>query len=108
MIVADILVFQFQFQRTQRQVFHAMRTLEEVLVDEGMRLVLLAIVDQLSHTRQVGLRLGTVVIVGRTAPEGLLVELDLFGVRPAIDHRSEGGVAYRQGLQPLTGGLVVP
>ena len=108
MIVADILVFQFQFQGTQGQVFHAVRPLKKVLVDEGMRLILLAIVDQLSHTRQVGLRLGTVVIVGRTAPERLLIQLDLLGVRSAIDHRSEGGVAHGQGLQPLTGGLVVP
>ena len=108
MIVADILVFQFQFQGTQGQVFHTVRTLEKVLVDKGVGLIFLSVINQLAYPRQISLRLGTVVIVGRTAPERLLIQLNLLGVRSAIDHRSEGGVAHGQGLQPLTGGLVVP
>ena len=54
--------------------------------------------DGVAHGLEMGLGLGTVVIVGRAAPEGLFIELDFLDVRTAIDHRTEVGVSNRQGL----------
>ena len=85
-----------------------MRSLEEVLVDDLVRLHLLACEDQVSDLLQMSLGFFTVVMMGRPAPEGLLVELDLLAVGTAIDHRPEMGVADGQSLQPVGGGLVVP
>ena len=107
-VAGDVLVAQRQLQTAQRQVFHAVRAFHEVLVDELGSFTFLAVEDQLAHLLQVGLRLGAVVVVGLSAPEGLFVQLNLLGVGAAIDHRPQMGVAHRQRLQPVTGGTAVP
>ena len=64
-----------------------MRSLEEKLVEDGVRPLFMTGEDGVAYLLQVRARLCTIIIVGRTAPECLLVELDLFDVRTAIDHR---------------------
>ena len=85
-----------------------MRPLEESLVDDGVGLIFLAVVDQLPYIGQLRLCFRTIVVVGRTAPERLLVELDLFNISTAIDHTTQMGVAYRQSLQPVGSGFIIP
>ena len=65
-----------------------MRPFYEVLVDELGGLKLLAGKNELAHLRQRSQRLTTIVIVGRTAPEGFFVELDFLRLSATIDHRS--------------------
>ena len=85
-----------------------MRTFEEVFVDEGMRLFFLPVEDQLAHLLQVFLCLRTVVVMWRAAPEGLLVELNLFRIGFTIDHGTQMGVSNRQRFQPVGCCTVIP
>ena len=85
-----------------------MRTLDEMLANQLMCLCLLAFEDELAHLLQVFFCLTAIVVMRSTRPEGLFIELYLFGIRSAIDHGSEMGVANRQGLQPMGGWLGVP
>ena len=71
-----------------------MGTLEEILVDDGVGRLFLAGEDGIAHFLQMSLCLRAVVIVWRTAPESLFVELDLLGIGLAIDHSAEVGVTY--------------
>ena len=89
---------QRQFQTTHRQKTHAMRTFDEMLVNEFRGLIFLAFEDKSTHLGQYGQRLVAVIVVGRTAPERLFVQLYLLSLSAAIDHRSQMGVAYRQCL----------
>ena len=85
-----------------------MRPLDKLLVDEVLSLLLLTTEYKVSHLVQVLGRGGAVVIVGTTAPERVLVQLDLVGLRTAIDHATQTTIANRQGLKPYLGGGVVP
>ena len=51
-----------------------MRALEEILVEQLMGLALLTFEDQLTDLLQMGLRLGTVVVMRGARPERLLTE----------------------------------
>ena len=108
MILCHILMAQLQLQRTQRQVFHAVRTFEEILVEDGVCSLFLTGKDRVSHSLKMNLGLKAVVIVGRTAPEGFLIELYLFDVCPAINHRTKMGITYRQCFQPMRSRLCIP
>ena len=70
-----------------------MRTFDKILVDQLMSLHLFAFEDQLTHFLQMCLRLRTIIGVGRTAPEGLFVDLDFLGLGTALDHSAQLGVA---------------
>ena len=87
---------------------HAVRTGDEVLVDEGCRLFLPAIEYQLPYLGEGCKRLGTVVLVWTTAPESFLIELDGLILDATIDHAAQVGVANRQSFQPMLGRSIVP
>ena len=94
---------EIHFQTTQREVFHAVRSRNEMLIDEICRHLLFASEDGVAHLFQVSQRLMAVVVVGTARPEGLLVELDFLRVGATIDHRTQMRVTHWQGFQP-TGG----
>ena len=50
-----------------------MRPFNEILVNDSMCFLFPSLKDELSHLLQMSLRLRTIVIVGRTAPEGLFI-----------------------------------
>ena len=108
LVVAHVIVSQFQFHTSQRQESHAVRPLEEVFVEYGVGGLLFACEDRVAYGLQMGLGLKTVIVVGRTTPEGLLVQLYLLFIRLAVDHRSQVGVPYGQCLEPVAGGTAVP
>ena len=56
-------------QTAQRQVFHAVRALDKLLVDEVFGLLFLALKYQIAYLLEIGLGRGAVVIVGTTRPE---------------------------------------
>ena len=64
--------------------------------------------DGVAHFLEMSLGFWAVVVVWGSAPEGLFIQLDLFGVGLAVYHGTEVGVAYGQSLQPMTGWLTVP
>ena len=72
---------------------HAVRPLDEILVDNLM---------------EVCFSLWAVIVVWAAGPESLLIELYLLHFRTAIDHGTEVGIAYRQCLQPMGCGLWIP
>ena len=85
-----------------------MGTFDEILVNQRMSFLLLSVENQLANLIQVSLRLCAVVVVGRAAPEGLLVKLYLFCAGAAVNHGTQMAVTNRQSLQPMCGGLAVP
>ena len=66
-----------------------MRPFDEVLLDEGMCLLLSPLEDELSHLLQMGFRLRTIVVVRGPTPKGLFISLGFFGRDTAIDHRTQ-------------------
>ena len=102
------MVPEFQEQIAHRQETHTMGTFEEILFNQPMRLHLPTVEDQLAHLVEMSLRLRTTVLMGRTRPECLLVQLNLFCVWSTIDHRSQMRVSHWQRFQPVAGRLVVP
>ena len=102
------MIPEFQEQIAHRQETHTMGTFEEILFNQPMRLHLPTVENQLAHLVEMGLRLRTTVLIGRTRPECLLVQLNLFCVWSTIDHRSQMRVSHWQRFQPVAGRLVVP
>ena len=80
----------------------------KVPVEQLVGLVFFAGVDQVADFLQMGKRLFGVVVVGLTAPESFLVQLDFLGLDTAIDHGSENGIAYGKGFQPCLCRLAIP
>ena len=88
-VVGHVVVLQTYLQASQRQESHTMRPLEEILVDNLVRVFLLPGEDEVSHLLQVSLGLWTVVVVRTSGPEGLLIKLYFLHLRAAIDHGAE-------------------
>jgi hypothetical protein len=84
------------------------RALEEIFVENGVGSLFFAGEDRIANGLKMSLGLWAVIVVGRTTPESLLVELDLLDIRFSIDHCSEVGVTYGQSFQPVTGWLTIP
>ncbi len=95
-------------QVCHRQEPHAAGTRHEILVDESLCLLLLALEDEPSHLRQICQGLLAVVVVRTAAPESLLVQLDSLVERSAKYHRPEVRVADGQCLQPVAGRSIIP
>ena len=89
-----------QNQTAQSEVLHTVRSLDELLVDEVLRILLITAEDKVAHLLQVIGRCRTVVVVWTARPEGVLVQLDLINLRAAIDHSAQAPIADRQGFQP--------
>ena len=85
-----------------------MRAYDEVLSDDLCRLLLASREDQVADLLQAAERAGAVVVVGASAPEGLVVMLDLLAGRASVYHRSHVGIAQREGLEPSLRRSVVP
>ena len=103
MVVADVVpnMVEVNLQTAQSEVAHAVRTFNEVLLDELMSLFLVPLKDEFSHLWQVFQRLAAIVVVWRTRPKCLFVKLYLVVHGSSIDHRAEVRVAYRQRLEPV-------
>ena len=71
-----------------------MRAWYKVLVEELGCLALLALEDEAAHLGQMGQRLLGIVVVGLSAPERLLVQLDFLHIGAAVNHGTEMRVAY--------------
>ena len=95
-------------QASQSQVFHAVRTCEELSVDNLLSLYLLACKDETSHLIEILKRSSAVVVVRSTTPESLFVELNLFFTDTTIDHGSHSRIAQRESFKPMLGRTVVP
>ena len=95
-------------QTAQMQVFLAVRTFDELLVNQVLSLLLLSVEDIVAHCGQVGCGCTAVIIVGTSAPERVFVELDLIDARSAVYHTAYTAITNRQGLEPYLCGLVVP
>ena len=109
LIVGSVLMVpELQKQIAHRQETHTMGTFEEILFNQPMCLLLPSVEDQLAHLIEMSLSLRTAVLMGRTRPESLLVQLNLFCIRSTIDHRSQMRVSHWQRLQPVAGRLVIP
>ena len=106
LVIIDAVVC--QFQRTQRQVFLSVRSLDERLIDEVLGLFLLTFEDIVAHRLQIRGSRGAVVVMRTAAPERVLVQLYLVYARATENHTAKTAVADRQGFQPDAGGLVVP
>ena len=89
-----------QNQTAQREVLHAVRPLDELLVDKVLCTLLITAEDKVAHLLQVICRCRTVVVVWTARPEGVLVQLDLIRLCAAIDHSTQASVADGQGFQP--------
>ena len=66
-----------------------MRTFEEILVEDGMCCLFLSFKDQVAYLLKMCLRLRAVVIVGRTAPECLFIQLYGLTIGLSIYHRTQ-------------------
>ena len=64
LVVAHLVVPQFQLHAAQGQEPHAVGTLEEVFVDDGVGCLFLAGKDRVAHFLEMGLGLWAIVIVG--------------------------------------------
>ena len=74
---------------------------------QRLRLAVAALENQAADLRQRLAGRGIGVVVGRTAPDGLLVELEPLVLRIAEDHGAQPAVAQRQSLLPYPGRSVV-
>ena len=72
-----------------------MRSFYEMAVKEFRRLELLPFEDKATYLGQSSQRLVTVIVVRRTAPEGLFVQLYLLGIYATIDHCTHVAVTDR-------------
>ena len=95
-------------QTAQREILHAVRSLDELLVYQVLSLLFLAVEDEAAHLFQICFCCGAVVIMWTSTPERVFVQLNLFCLRAAIDHSSQSAVAYGECLQPDGGRFVVP
>ncbi len=95
-------------QTAEREVLHAVRPFDESLVDEVLRLFLLSVEDEVAHIGQIALRRGAVVVVRTSAPERVLVQLQLVGLCASVNHSAQPSVTDWQGFQPDGGRFVVP
>ena len=85
-----------------------MRTFEEIFVQYGVGGLLLASEDRIAHGLQMCFSLRTVIVVGRTTPERFLIQLNLLNVGFTVHHRSQMGIPYGQGLEPVGCRTAVP
>ena len=79
-----------------------------LLVGQLLRLLVLALKDELAHLGQGLLGMGVHHLVGLSGPDGLFVQLDVLDGRSAEHHAAHDTVAHRQGLCPRHGRPVVP
>ena len=100
LVSTDVAVPQGEPHAAQRQVAHAVGTLDEVLTDESVGLLFLALEDESAHLRQRSERLPAVVLMGSSAPECFLVQPYFLRIGAAIDHAAQVAVADGQCLEP--------
>ena len=87
---------------------HTVRAYHEILVYYVGSRLLLAAEDELPHLVKALQRACGVVAMRASAPEGLIVDLQLLGLRAAEVHGSEVRVTKRKGLKPARRWTAVP
>ena len=95
-------------EAAQREKTLAVRTGNELLVDERFRFLLASRVDELADLVEVLERRLAVIVVRGTAPEGRFVQLDGFVGDAAEHHCGHLAVAQGQGFEPSPGRGVIP
>ena len=107
-IILDFLMTKVQIETAQGQETHAMRTFDEITVDDVLGFLFLAIKNKATHLCESLQRSSTVVVVRTTTPESFLIELDFFCVCATIYHSAHARIAQRQCFQPNGGRTVIP
>ncbi len=79
-----------------------------ILRAKRLSLKVFALKKQLADFRQMRQGFGIVVVVRRTGPERLFVQLNLFDAGLAIDHRTQLAVSQRERLGPDCGRIFIP
>ena len=109
-VVVDLLrhVLEMHPEAAQREEPLAVRTGNELLVDQRFRFLFASGVDELADLVEVLQRRLAVVVVRGTAPEGGFVQLDGLVGDAAEHHRGHLAVAEGEGLQPTAGRGIIP
>ena len=95
-------------ERADGLVGHTVDARKERRIHDSFSFGVLPLEDEPAHFVEVFEGLGRMVVVGRTSPESLLVELELLIGGIAVDHHADVGIAEREGLDPFGGRSVIP
>src|SRR5574344_211140 len=87
---------------------HAMRSFHKSLVDKIFCLLFFSIKNKAAHLCEMLERFLTIIVMRASAPESLLIQLNLFDFCTTIYHSTHTRVAQWQGFQPHSGRFIIP